>query len=93
MLRRFSRKFRKLAVDLLDLPQDIVFDMPRLTMVGDRQLTIENHRGVLHFSEDRVLLELGIGKLEITGSEMVIRSVWTEEIFIEGVIKEIRLQS
>lgn len=91
-MRRMNRKLRKMAADLLDLPQDVVFDLPRLTMIGDRQLYIENHRGVLHFSSDRLRLALSKGELEITGQELVIRTIWTEEVFVEGQIKHIEVR-
>lgn len=90
-MRRISRKIRKMTADLLDLPQDVVFDLPRMTMIGDRQLYIENHRGVLHFSQDRLRLALSKGELEVSGADLVIRGIWTEEVFIEGRISGIQM--
>ncbi|GFN30337.1 hypothetical protein PCURB6_05970 [Paenibacillus curdlanolyticus] len=90
-IRRMNRKLQKLTAQLLELPQDVVYDLPRLTMIGDRQLYIENHRGVLHFSSDRLRLALSKGELEVTGTDLVIRTIWTEEVFVEGVIKNIEV--
>lgn len=90
-MRRMNRKLQKLTAQLLELPQDVVYDLPRLTMIGDRQLYIENHRGVLHFSSDRLRLALSKGELEVTGADLVIRTIWTEEVFVEGVIKNIEV--
>ncbi|MBD2844452.1 sporulation protein YqfC [Paenibacillus sp. IB182496] len=90
-MRLISRKLRKLTAELLELPQDVVFDLPRLTMIGDRQLYIENHRGVLHFETDRLRLALSKGELEVIGSDLAIRAIWTEEVFIEGVISKIHM--
>jgi sporulation protein YqfC len=90
-MRRISRKLRKLTADFLDLPQDVVFDLPRMTMIGGRQLYIENHRGVIHFAPDKLRLALTVGELEVTGAELVIKGIWTEEVFIEGIIKQIQL--
>lgn len=90
-MRQLKRKFHKLTAELLDMPEDVVYDLPRLTMIGDRQLYIENHRGVVHFSSDKLRLALSKGQLEVTGSELVIRTIWTEEVFVEGVIANIQL--
>lgn len=91
-MRRMNRnKLQKWTAELLELPQDVVYDLPRLTMIGDRQLYIENHRGVLHFSSDRLRLALSKGELEVTGEDLVIRTIWTEEVFVEGVIKHIEV--
>ncbi len=72
------------------MPQDVVFDLPRVTAIGDRQLYIENHRGVLHFSDHQLKIALTKGELEISGKELVIRTIWTDEIFVEGMITGIQ---
>ena len=40
--------------DVLELPKDLVLNLPRITMVGNIQLTIENHRGVILYSDRRI---------------------------------------
>jgi sporulation protein YqfC len=90
-MRRISHRLRHWTARVLELPQDVVFDLPRLTMIGDRQLYIENHRGVLHFSPDRLSLRLPNGRLEIAGRDLVIRGIWTEEVFVEGVITQVSI--
>ena len=75
---------------MLDLPQDVVFDLPRVTMIGNMQLYVENHRGVLHFSETYLKLALTQGSMEIRGKQLSIRAILTEEVFIEGLIDEVK---
>jgi sporulation protein YqfC len=89
-MRRLTRKIHKLTANFLDLPQDVVFDLPRITLIGNMQAYIENHRGVLHFSSDRLRLKLSKGQLEIIGNELVIRAILTEEVFIEGHIADVK---
>lgn len=85
-MSRIVRKLRKWSVDALDLPGDLVYDLPRLTMIGARQLYIENHRGVIHFSPDTLHLALSQGTLEVQGSDLVIKAIMPEEVVIEGRI-------
>jgi sporulation protein YqfC len=89
-MRSLTRKINQFAAKLLDLPQDVVMDLPRMTMIGNMQLYIENHRGVLHFSSDVLKLALSKGRLEVYGSQLSIRAILTEEVFIEGVIHDIK---
>ncbi|TVY09653.1 sporulation protein YqfC [Paenibacillus cremeus] len=89
-MRSLSRRFNQFTAKLLDLPQDVVMDLPRITMIGNMQLYIENHRGVLHFSNELLRLALGKGKLEVHGQQLVIRAILSEEVFIEGVIHDIK---
>ena len=89
-MTRISRNLRKWTSEALDLPQDVLFDMPRLTLIGSKQLYIENHRGVVHFSEDKLVLDLSVGQLEVSGAELVIRNIMPEEVAVEGHIKNIQ---
>lgn len=91
-MRYFSRKIRKLTTDLLDLPQDVVFDLPRMTLIGNMQLYIENHKGIIDFSPDHLHLNLSTGGLVLTGEQLVIRTITAEEMFIEGLITTIRYE-
>ncbi|MCM3633237.1 MULTISPECIES: sporulation protein YqfC [Paenibacillus] len=88
---RMKRKLHKLTASWLDMPQDVVFELPRLTLIGDRQLYIENHRGVINFTEEVLRLSLSKGELEVRGRELIIRTIWTDEVFVEGIITGIEL--
>jgi sporulation protein YqfC len=89
-MRRLTRKWNQFTAKMLDLPQDVVQDLPRVTMIGNVQLYVENHRGVLHFSSELLRLELTKGKLEVYGNQLVIRAILSEEVFIEGIIADIK---
>ena len=89
-MRRLTRKWNQFTAKILDLPQDVVQDLPRITMIGNVQLYVENHRGVLHFSSENLKLELTKGKLEVYGKQLVIRAILSEEVFIEGLIDDVK---
>ncbi|WP_166243727.1 sporulation protein YqfC [Paenibacillus turpanensis] len=89
-MRKWRRQLNQWAAGMMDLPQDVIFDLPRVTMIGDMQLYIENHRGVLHFSSQELQLALSKGTLQVLGSDLVIRAILPEEVFIEGKIIGVR---
>ncbi|WP_123039812.1 sporulation protein YqfC [Cohnella candidum] len=88
---RVSRKLRKWTAAILDLPQDVALDLPRVTMIGGIQLTVENHRGVLHFSPQSLRLAMERGEIEVSGEDLVIRNIGAEEVFVEGRILGVAL--
>lgn len=85
------RKLRKWTASILDLPQDVALDLPRITMLGGLQLTVENHRGVLHFSPQSLRLAMDRGEMEVTGEDLIIRNIGAEEVFVEGTILGVRM--
>ncbi|MFC5450244.1 sporulation protein YqfC [Paenibacillus aestuarii] len=89
-MRRLTRKWNQFTAKILDLPQDVVQDLPRITMIGNVQLYVENHKGVLHFSSEHLKLELTKGKLDVFGKQLVIRAILSEEVFIEGIIDDVK---
>lgn len=85
-MRHLGRNLHKLTETIIDLPQDVFTGLPRITMIGNVQMYIENHRGVLFFSSELLRLALNKGELQVSGSELVIRAIGQEEVFLEGSI-------
>jgi sporulation protein YqfC len=86
MAPRWGQKFKRLLVKTMDLPQDVMMDLPRITMIGQLHIYIENHRGLLTFTDKEVRLMLKHGQLLIKGQEMVIRTILPEEIMLQGKV-------
>lgn len=83
-MRRLAKSLRRMTLHWLDVPQDVILNLPRVTMIGKQQVTIENHRGVEWFSNDLLRLHMDEGKLEVAGSGLVIRTILKDEVWIEG---------
>lgn len=81
---------RKL-IDWLDLPPDVVLDLPKLTLTGDCQASLENHRGIIEYSPELIRLSTNRGEVRVHGSGLVIRSIAKEEILLAGQISGIEL--
>ncbi len=73
----------------LELPADAVMDLPRITMVGQLHIYIENHQGVLKFSNEEVRLLLKNGQLLIKGKDFMLKTILPEEILLEGKIEHV----
>jgi sporulation protein YqfC len=88
-VRKWKEKWRRFATGVLDMPQDLTMEMPRITMIGQLQMYIENHRGVLWFSNQELRLLLTKGQLLIRGNNLVIRAILPEEVLVEGVVDQV----
>jgi len=84
-----SKGFKQQIVDFLDLPGDIILNLPKITLLSNLQLVVENHRGILKFSPAAIHVSITGGELIISGRELKLRSVLAEEIYVEGEIKSI----
>lgn len=80
---------KKGIADLLELPRDIVLDLPRVTFVGNLQLYIENYKGIIEYSDGLIRIKTKPGTLIVTGNGLTIRSIIMEEIIIEGRVDKV----
>lgn len=58
-------------------------------MIGQLHIYIENHRGLLAFTDSEVRLMLKNGQLLIKGTAFVIKTILPEEIMLEGKIDKV----
>ncbi|MCT4605277.1 MAG: sporulation protein YqfC [Marinisporobacter sp.] len=84
-----TKEIRESVSELLELPKDIMLDLPRITLLGDLQLYIENHKGIIEYSETRIRVNTKSGVIRITGKDLSIKTIVTEEIIVVGQVKNI----
>ncbi|EOD01881.1 sporulation protein YqfC [Caldisalinibacter kiritimatiensis] len=75
--------------EILELPKDIMLDLPKITMVGNLQVYIENHKGIIEYSKERIRINTRRGVIRIVGKNMYIRTIVTEEIIVVGEIETV----
>ncbi|WP_374721695.1 sporulation protein YqfC [Peribacillus tepidiphilus] len=90
MALKWSQTLRKLLAKSMDLPNDVMMDLPRITMIGQLHIYIENHRGLLTFSDQEIRLLLKQGQLLVRGQSFIIKTILPEEILLEGKIDSVR---
>jgi sporulation protein YqfC len=79
-------KLRKRMAEVLDLPEDIVLDVPKLTLIGNETMLIENHSGIYEYSDDIIRLNTPIGLLSIAGLDLVLKELSLERLYVTGII-------
>ncbi len=89
MAKNWVQQMRKWMTQTMDLPEDVMMDLPRVTMIGQIHIYIENHRGLLAFTDHEVRLLLKQGQLLIKGEQFVIKMILPEEILLQGKIVEV----
>lgn len=75
--------------EALDLPKDIVLNLPRLIFTGNRELYIENYRGIVEYSDTIIRLNTSECMIKITGTQLGIKNIATEEITLSGRMKSL----
>lgn len=79
------------VAELFDLPADIVAGLPHLEMVGNRQLFLERHTGILGYSEEQIDVNTVSGVVRVRGQRLTLVAMTAEEVRIGGVISAVEL--
>lgn len=72
------------VIDTLELPKDIFCGLPLLSMEGNRSLCITNHRGIVRYSREKIVIATRNGSIEIAGRELLIPKFTKDIIEIRG---------
>ncbi len=78
--------------DFFELPKDVILDLSRLTIIGNKQLYLENHKGIIEYGEERIKIKTSNGVLIIKGKNFTIRNLYAEELYVEGEISSIEIE-
>jgi sporulation protein YqfC len=89
MAKKWGQLVRNWMANKMDLPQDVMMDLPRITMIGQIHIYVENHRGLLSFTDKELRLLLKQGQLLIKGKGFVIKTILPEEILLQGKIDQV----
>ncbi len=89
-MQQRRRGLRERLVSLLELPGDAVLDVPRAVLIGNMELVVENHRGLVEYRPDRVVLRLPEGKMTIDGEDLRIGFLSPDQAVLLGRIDGLR---
>ena len=81
------------VAELFDLPVDVVAGLPRLELIGNRQLYLERHTGLLAYSDTQIDANTGFGVLRIRGERLTLVAMTGEELRIGGKIDGVEWSS
>lgn len=82
-------KSREKVAKKFDLPKDVILDIPKITIIGDEEITIENHKGIIMFERDIIKINSRFGAISIKGENFEILYIGSSTTTISGKFKSI----
>ncbi|MDR2168070.1 MAG: sporulation protein YqfC [Clostridiales bacterium] len=80
---------KRRIIQALELPADIMLDLPVVTVTGDEELVLTNHRGLLEYGAGHVRLGCSRGQIKIFGTNLILKEITAESIVIAGKIDKV----
>ena len=79
------------TAEVFDLPGDVVAGLPRVELLGDRQLRMENHKGILAYGTEEIHISGGKLIVKGRGAGLSLRAMNASELLITGEIAGVDL--
>lgn len=77
-------------LDILELPKDIMLQLPRLSFQGNCSLFIENHKGIQEISEEKIVILASGTKIVLLGEHLQILDYSELGVSIQGLFTEVQ---
>lgn len=93
-INKMKNKKQKLIKinDMLEFPKEIGSEEPKITMLGNKQLLIENYKGILEYEEFFIKINTYIGIVNINGFNLELNNLTDDDILIRGKIDSIDIE-
>jgi sporulation protein YqfC len=82
--------FREQLTQKMKLPRDLVLGAAVLTVTGRSEAYIENYRGIIEYTSERIRLQTKTCQMMLSGEGLHIDYYTEDEMKISGQIGEIR---
>lgn len=87
--KKDSVSIKDKVTKMLEIPDEVASDRPKITTVGRKEVFVENYKGIIEFTNEKVRINSNHGIITITGGNMKIKEITSEDIIIVGDIGNI----
>lgn len=79
--------------ELLNIPKEIVADIPKLVLSGNKEVFIENYKGLIVYTDTNIKINSKDTLIHIVGESLNIKVITSEELIISGNIISINFSN
>lgn len=76
-------------ISTIDLPKDLFLGLSNISLSGNREIYISNHKGILSYGQQEMVILVKDYQIQIKGKALCIVSYTKEELTIQGYIRSL----
>ena len=77
---------------ILEIPQEVYTNTPKITITGFNEIILENYKGILEYEEFFASISTYIGVVNINGYNINLEKMTNDDIKITGKIESVELE-
>ena len=78
---------------MLEVPDEIALNVPKVTILKFEQMIIENYKGILEYQDFFIRVKTNIGIINVNGFNLSLKEMTTDDIIVNGKIESIDYES
>ena len=82
-------KVKEAFAEKLEIPRDVIMNIPKITLTGNSDMLIENHKGIIAFHEKMIQVNSKVGSIIIEGEGLEIVYIGGVTLALRGRINKI----
>lgn len=91
--RKNKKKISNRINSLLEIPQEVSTTIPKITIIGFKEMLIENYKGILEYQDFYIRISTYDGILNINGYELNLQEMTTDDLVVKGKIESIDFET
>lgn len=86
------KKASELASDKLGLPKELIMNIPKLSIAGNKELFLENYQNIVEYTDRIIRIKTKDYVVRITGEYLKITQMDADNLFAKGDFREISFE-
>ena len=83
-----KKRISESIADAWGVPKEVIMNIPKLTIAGASEIYIENHKGILSYTDTEIRVSTPMGIVRVFGNGLSIDRIRLEDILISGTKSE-----
>ena len=77
---------------LFEIPDEVVSDVPKVTVVNFDRILIENYKCILEYQNIFIRIKMSNGLIDISGLNLELNEMTKDDLIIRGTIESIEFE-
>ena len=80
------------VAEAANMPKDVVLGVPIVTLTGQVEVSVENYRGIIEYTDVLIRIKSKSGQIKISGKNLEIEYYTNDEMKITGRVEKVEYQ-
>ncbi len=91
-MKRKNKKTMSRIDRILEIPQEVYSNIPKIIITGFEEMIIENLKGILEYEDYYIRINTSIGIINVNGYNLKLENMTNDDIKITGKIEKFDIE-